>query len=234
MQAEGPEAATTRAVAAAASVQVPTIYRLFGDKKGLLDAVVEHGIAAYVAAKAARTPHPDPVQEMRESWEHYVEFGLANPSLFSIVSANPRSPASAEGLRVYRSIVRDVAKAGRLRVSEERAVAMIRASCVGLVVTLIADKRSDAGDISRSTREAIIAAVTTEAAEPASWTLQASAATLRASLSQQTVLTKGENALLNELLERLSDSHSLRCGLPLAKVSSGLLCLVATGPAAFA
>jgi len=33
-QAEGPEAATTRAIAAAATGQVPTIYRLFGVWRG--------------------------------------------------------------------------------------------------------------------------------------------------------------------------------------------------------
>lgn len=207
-QTEGPEAVTTRAVAATASVQVPTIYRLFGDKQGLLNAVVEHGIAAYVAAKAARTPHSDPVQEMRESWDNHVEFGIANPGLFSIMSANPQSPAAAEGLRVYQEIVRAVAKAGRLRTSEERAVAMVRAACVGLVVTLIADNRSDYADISRSTREAIITAVTTETADLGSVTQHAAAATLRASLDRPGALTKGELALLDELLERLSSSRS--------------------------
>ena len=38
----GALAVTTRGVADAASVQPPTIYRLFGDKDGLLDAVAEH------------------------------------------------------------------------------------------------------------------------------------------------------------------------------------------------
>ena len=52
--AGGRDAATTRAVAAAAAVQAPTIYRLFGDKRGLLDAVAGHGMAAYLAEKAAR------------------------------------------------------------------------------------------------------------------------------------------------------------------------------------
>ena len=50
---EGREALTTRAVAAAAGVQPPTIYRLFGDKDGLLDAVIEHGYATFLAAKHA-------------------------------------------------------------------------------------------------------------------------------------------------------------------------------------
>ena len=34
LQAAGPDAITTRAVATAAKVQVPTIYRAFGDKQG--------------------------------------------------------------------------------------------------------------------------------------------------------------------------------------------------------
>ena len=42
----GREALTTRAVASAAEVQQPTIYRLFGDKEGLLEAVAEHGFLA--------------------------------------------------------------------------------------------------------------------------------------------------------------------------------------------
>ena len=64
--AGGRDAATTRAVALAAGVQAPTLYRLFGDKRALLDAVAEHGLAAYVAEKAARAPHADPVQALSD------------------------------------------------------------------------------------------------------------------------------------------------------------------------
>jgi len=49
----GPDAVTTRAVAAEAGVQAPTIYRLFGDKDGLLEAVAEQVMATFVSAKAA-------------------------------------------------------------------------------------------------------------------------------------------------------------------------------------
>jgi len=35
----GPDAVSTRAVAAAAGMQPPAIYRLFGDKEGLLEAI---------------------------------------------------------------------------------------------------------------------------------------------------------------------------------------------------
>jgi len=46
---QGLDAVTTRSVALAAGVQAPTIYRIFGDKNGLLDAVVQHGWATYLA-----------------------------------------------------------------------------------------------------------------------------------------------------------------------------------------
>lgn len=52
---EGRDAVTTRAVAVAAGLQPPAIYRLFGDKDGLLEAVAEHGFATFLAAK-----HVDP------------------------------------------------------------------------------------------------------------------------------------------------------------------------------
>ncbi|HEY0937917.1 MAG TPA: helix-turn-helix domain-containing protein, partial [Trebonia sp.] len=39
LASQGPDAVTTRSVALAAGVQAPAIYRLFGDKGGLLDAV---------------------------------------------------------------------------------------------------------------------------------------------------------------------------------------------------
>ncbi len=207
-QAEGPEAATTRAVAEAACVQVSTIYRLFGDKQGLLDAVAEHGVAAYVASKAERAPSADPVDEMRHGWDSHVAFGLANPGLFAIMSSHPRSPAAAEGLRILRTRIRAIAGAGRLRTSEERAVSMLPACCVGVVLTLVADGKTDAGDLSHATREAILSAITTDAAGVAPIAQQTAAAALRTTLDQPAGLSKGERGLLDELLERLSRGGS--------------------------
>ena len=60
LQRHGPAAVTTRAVAEGAGVQAPTIYRLFGDKDGLLEAVAEHVMAAHVATKRAHVRRPQP------------------------------------------------------------------------------------------------------------------------------------------------------------------------------
>ena len=204
LQADGPDALTTRAVASAAKVQVPTIYRAFGDKQGLLDAVAEHGIAAYLASKAEAAPDPDPVEELRRSWDAHVAFGLANPGLFRIMNANPHAPSTIEGMRVFRARIHAVAAAGRLRTSEERALAMVRAGCIGLVTTLLIDGAGDAELISRATREAILAAISTGEAHVPPDGHKVHAAALRAGLGDAPGLSNGERSLLSELLERLS------------------------------
>jgi len=62
---QGPDAVTTRSVALAAGVQAPAIYRLFGDKNGLLGAVVEHGFASYLARKEAGAVRYVPHEQAR-------------------------------------------------------------------------------------------------------------------------------------------------------------------------
>src|SRR2546423_13485477 len=89
---QGPDAVTTRSVALAAGVQAPTIYRLFGDKNGLLDAVVEHGFASYVARKPPVGADANPVEGLRAGWELHVGFGLANPELFRLMHTALRTP----------------------------------------------------------------------------------------------------------------------------------------------
>src|ERR1700683_4156921 len=74
LREQGPAAVTTRGVAEAAGGQAPTIYRLFGDKDGLLDAVAEHVMATFVSAKAAivaaaSADNVDPLADLRAGWE---------------------------------------------------------------------------------------------------------------------------------------------------------------------
>src|SRR6201996_9445969 len=91
LAAEGPDAVTTRSVALAAGVQAPTIYRLFGDKGGLLDAVVQRGFASYLAGKHI-DPDADPVEGLRAGWDLHIGFGLANPELFRLMHTALRTP----------------------------------------------------------------------------------------------------------------------------------------------
>ena len=114
---EGPTAVTTRGVAEQAGVQAPMIYRLFGDKDGLLEAVAEHVMAAYVAAKteiaeAASAAGIDPLTDLRAAWQTQIDFGVGNPSLFQLLSDPDRvrqSPAARAGREVLQARIHRVA-----------------------------------------------------------------------------------------------------------------------------
>ncbi|MBS0246301.1 MAG: TetR/AcrR family transcriptional regulator [Proteobacteria bacterium] len=204
----GHDAATTRAVAAAAGVQPPTIYRLFGDKRGLLDAVALHSLKAYVATKAARPRSADPMQDLRDGWDMHVAFGLAHPGLFAILSgmaSAPGSDAMQAGLEILRRRVKNLALAGQLRTSEERAVDLLRSVGTGTVLTLLGQPAAqrDPG-LSIAAREAVMATIAEPASSLTSPGANAAAATLRASLDQISTLTDGERLLLKELLDRIA------------------------------
>ncbi|MGI4766408.1 MAG: TetR/AcrR family transcriptional regulator [Janthinobacterium lividum] len=209
----GVAALTTRAVAAAASVQAPTLYRLFGDKRGLLNAVAEHGLTAFFAQKTAVPPHPDPVQTLRDAWDSYVAFGLSHPAVFAITnevgSPASGSPAMLAGLAILRERVQRIARAGRLRMPVERAVALIHAAGVGTVATLLAlpeGKRDP--QLSPAARDAVLASISVDASVIGENDVATLAVALRALLGNTKALTPGERLLLDELLDRLSDPTS--------------------------
>jgi AcrR family transcriptional regulator len=209
----GREALTTRAVATAAGVQQPTIYRLFGDKEGLLDAVAEHGFLAYLAEKGRGAPRRDPIEALRAGWDLHVGFGLANPAIFSIMYGDPRpgrqSPAAMKAVEVLRQRMRMLAACGRLRVGEELAADLIRAGGCGAVFTMLAlpEAQRDPA-LSISAREAMIAAITTEAPAVEAPGPAAAAIALRAVLSDASSLTVSERQLLLEWLDRLVAARS--------------------------
>ena len=206
----GPDAVTTRSVALAAGVQAPTIYRLFGDKRGLLDAVAEHGFASYVGGKHL-DPDADPVESLHAGWERHVGFGLANPELFRLMHTALRTPegraAAATGEEVLQARVHRVAEAGRLRVTERRAVDLIRAAGTGVVFTLIdqADERDDT--LADTAWESVCATILVGASSPAVTGPAAAAVTLRAALPDLAALTAAERALLGDWLDRIAESQ---------------------------
>ena len=211
LASQGPDAVTTRSVALAAGVQAPTIYRLFGDKSGLLDAVVEHGWASYVASKPPVGADADPVEGLRAGWELHVGFGLANPELFRLMHTvcTPDGQATAAaGIRMLQARLHRVAQAGRLRVTERRAVGLIHAVGTGVVFTLI-DQANDERDetLADTAWESVCAAILTDASTAAITGPAAAAVTLRAALPGLTALTAAERALLGDWLDRIAESQ---------------------------
>ncbi|WP_299054169.1 TetR/AcrR family transcriptional regulator [uncultured Nocardioides sp.] len=209
----GADGVTTRAVADAAGVQAPTLYRLFGDKDGLVDALAEHVMASYVAAKGERVDDEedgDPVVALRDAWRAHVDFGLANPGLYALLGRRPggeRSPATAAGIAVLRRRVRRVAAAGRLRVDEERAVGMVHAAGHGTVLALLGTPPEERDVGLADAMYDALAAVLVESAPvvPAS-TPRAVAVTFAAVLPGLEGLSAAERALMGEWLTRVTTS----------------------------
>ncbi len=81
----GPEGITTRAVCDAANVGAPTLYHHYGDKNGLLDALVAKGVKEFLKRKQAVSATADARADLISGWESFVEFALERPQLFRLM-----------------------------------------------------------------------------------------------------------------------------------------------------
>jgi AcrR family transcriptional regulator len=215
LQSQGRDAVTTRAVSAAAGVQPPTIYRLFTDMRGLLDAVASDGFDTYLARKHSQALTDDPVEDLRTGWDLHVQFGLEHPAHYLLMYGQPapgrRTAAAERASQRLHMLVGRVAAAGRLAVSIETGAAMIHAAGTGVTLSLISTAPEDRDlDLPRRLREATIGAIT-GAAPTGKRDYAQHAAGLKAMLDGAPgPLTAGERALLGELLDRLADAHPTR------------------------
>ncbi|MEV4351030.1 TetR/AcrR family transcriptional regulator [Actinoplanes sp. NPDC049596] len=203
----GEEAVSTRSVSAAAGVQPPTIYRLFGDKQGLLDAVATRGLLDFLATKSAQPADDDPVADLRRGWDLNVEMGLANPAVYRLLYAGANTPspeAMDAGVAMLADKIHRIAAAGRLRVPEDLALSLVRAAGMGTTLMLIgADAGGSGIALSVAAREAVIAAITTDAPAGRQPGPEAAAITLRAALPERDEFTPAEKVLLDEWLRRM-------------------------------
>ncbi|MFD0274195.1 TetR/AcrR family transcriptional regulator [Kitasatospora sp. NPDC127111] len=203
----GREAVTTRAVAEAAGLQPPAIYRLFGDKDGLLDAVAEHGFAAFLVTKHVDPDPQDPVEDLRAGWDVAVEFGLANPALYTLMYSEPTRATSAAfkaGIEILMGRIRRLAASGWLRVDEELAAQIIHATARGAVLTWLSlPEHLRTPALLTTLRESMVAAVTNQRPSVQDAGPAGAARALRAALPEQTTLSSAEQHLLKEWLGRL-------------------------------
>jgi AcrR family transcriptional regulator len=184
--------------------------RLFGDKAGLLSAVVDHGFDRYLAVKRAAEPSADPVEDLRAGWDTHVAFALAHPAVYRLMysPAFARIPsAAAEALRLLREVLDRCAAAGRLRVDPGHAAQAIMSANIGVALSLVSQPETytDPG-LSTRVRDAVHAELLVlDAPATAPDGVAATALQLGAQLRDDDErLTAAEHALLREWLRRLS------------------------------
>ncbi|MEU1480699.1 TetR/AcrR family transcriptional regulator [Streptomyces sp. NPDC005760] len=213
---------STRAVCEKAGVGAPMLYRLFGDKAGLLAAVVDRGFERYLASKRAARPSQDPVEDLKSGWDNHMRFALEHPSHYRLMYSPELTvpPAAAqEAHDLLHGILERCAAEGRLTVPPALATQMIMSANVGAALSMLTrpEQYADA-KFSRRLRDAVLDSVLDSATRPADLdadldapreggSVPVAAATLAARLRAELppTLTSAESALLQQWLEKLSE-----------------------------
>lgn len=201
----------TRAVCEAVGVTQPVLYRLFGDKRGLLDALADAGLERYRDRKAELEVTGDPAADLRAGWDDHLAFAAEHPALYQLMFtprpwAGSRARDGVNALLV--ATLTRCAAAGALRVAVPDAAAMLLSANVGLALNRIAEpERYAAASTGAALRDALFAAILTDAVPAAELDpLETAALRLRAQLevSPSGALSPQEAALLEVWLDRLS------------------------------
>jgi AcrR family transcriptional regulator len=97
------ESFSIRRLAERCGYTAPTIYHHFGDKLGLLDALLEERFEDLLRLIRRVPVSPDPLETIRARARAFVRFGLRNPTHYRILTTQrgpaPRPLASAEQAR---------------------------------------------------------------------------------------------------------------------------------------
>ena len=115
----GYEKFSMRRLAERCGYAAPTIYHHFGDKAGLIDALIEERFSRLLVRLRRVRPGSDPVDLLRAQGEAYVRFSLQNPAHYRLLTA-PRpadhSPPKSmeEALSALSRPLVELEKAGRL------------------------------------------------------------------------------------------------------------------------
>jgi AcrR family transcriptional regulator len=211
----GVDAISTRAVAAAAGVQPPTLYRQFGDKDGLLDAVTVYVLQSYVLEKRrAAKASGDPVADLHQLWDLHVDFGLAQPECYVLAYGQSRpgkvASAATETTAILREVIARIGDHGRLRMSVDRATSLFHSCGVGFMLTQLAMPEGDRDlELSSIAYDNAVAGILNDAKPKSSKSTQlpSRAVALREAVcdAQDLPLTPAEVVLLAEWLDRLAD-----------------------------
>src|ERR1700729_4578666 len=165
---------STRAICDAAGVTAPTLYHHFGDKDGLLAAVVDFGWAAFLETKlaVAAVVHDHVADDIRAGWDNPLEFARENPSFYKLMWS-PAVAATSGAVREAYQMLHDRlelgASRGQLSMSAEAPSRLVLSATTRAALSLISqpDLYGD-GTFATQLREAVIAWITVPLGTPSS------------------------------------------------------------------
>ncbi len=132
---DGYESFSMRRLANRCGYTAPTIYHYFGDKRRLIDAVLEHGFGRILERLREVPRSADPAEDVRAQLEAFVRFSLENPTHYRLLSLPrpddaPPSPSEQTARQQLELPLAALLRQDRLRASSvEQAV-----QCVWVVL----------------------------------------------------------------------------------------------------
>lgn len=137
---EGYEGFSMRKLVERCGYAAPSIYHHFGDKRGLIDALLESRFRKLVDELEGVPASADPTESMRELSRAFVRFGLRNSAHYTMLSAPLRGekdqpvPAAEEARRILETPAEEVFARGEFAVDD---LEVVRQSLWGLIHGLI-------------------------------------------------------------------------------------------------
>ena len=155
LERNGPQALTTRAVAAEAGVTATALYRHFADRQALLDAVIAEVFQVFRKAMLAPAAAEGSDASLRVAFDRYLRFALDHPNYYQLLFAEPhriridRYPTDfhsgrSSTFRALRDVVGGCMDSGVLRNDEPADVALtLYAHMHGLIMLHFAGRFGD-------------------------------------------------------------------------------------------
>jgi AcrR family transcriptional regulator len=202
---------STRAVCEAVGVGAPVLYRLFGDKSGLLAAVVDRVFDRYLASKRSQTVSDDPVRDLYSTWDRHIAFALKNRAVYRMAYAPslvevPGGVEQARQLLVQRLI--RCGDSDLLTTTPNEAAQVIMAAATGVALSLITQPATfDYPALSQQVRDSVLGELLVKDGPPDRRpdTLKSVASRMTTLLrANQTPLTGPELALMRQWLNSIS------------------------------
>ena len=124
---DGFESLTMRRLAERCGYTAPTIYHYFGDKTGLIDALLDEVFRKLVGQLQRGRRSADPLEILRSRFHAFFRFALRNPIHYHLLmtpreDAAPRPPSEEEVHALLEEPFQELAEADLLRVDDIEAV----------------------------------------------------------------------------------------------------------------
>jgi AcrR family transcriptional regulator len=201
-----------RAVCEAVGVGLPVLYRLFGDKNGLISAVIDEVFERYLAQQRAQVSD-DPVDDLYISWDSHVSFALNKPVVYLMAYAPSLVDVPSgvvEGQRLVLQRCVRCAEAGMLKTTPVEAAQALMAACLGVNLCLLTQPAAESDlDLSHCVRDAVIDGLVIDAGarapDPKGGPLKVVALHMAALIREMpTPLTKPESTVMPQWIETIS------------------------------